>query len=75
MFARFSAALSVLALATACSTVTPAVASHGWTHGYTACITEDSPGPCYWDAAKRGNGSGRSFLVNPDQKVIYVSER
>ena len=40
---------------------------------YTACISEDSPGPCYWNAARRGNGQGTSFIVNNDQSVTYVT--
>ena len=40
---------------------------------YTACISEDSPGPCYWNAAQRGNGTGTSFIVNADQSVTYVT--
>lgn len=27
------------------------------------CLEEDSPGPCYWDAELRSNGSGTSFVV------------
>ena len=41
---------------------------------YTACISEDSPGPCYWDAATRGNRTGNSFIVNADQSVTYVTQ-
>ena len=41
---------------------------------YTACISEDSPGPCYWNAAQRGNGTGTSFIVNADQSVTYVTQ-
>ena len=37
------------------------------------CADEDSPGPCYWDAARRGNGQGTSFIVNNDQTVTYVT--
>lgn len=28
------------------------------------CESEDSAGPCYWDAATRGNGIGRSFWID-----------
>ena len=35
------------------------------------CESEDSAGPCYWDAATRGNGLGESFMVNADQTVTY----
>ena len=31
---------------------------------YVPCAEEDSPGPCYWDAAGRGNGQGESFIVS-----------
>lgn len=27
----------------------------------TPCPTEDSPGPCHWDAQTQGNGQGTSF--------------
>lgn len=40
---------------------------------YVPCADEDSPGPCYWDAARRGNGQGTSFIVNVDQTVTYVT--
>lgn len=39
---------------------------------YVPCAEEDSPGPCYWDAAG-GNGQGTSFIVNNDQTVTYVT--
>ena len=37
---------------------------------YVPCAEEDSPGPCYWDAARRGT----SFIVNNDQTVTYVTQ-
>ena len=40
---------------------------------YVPCAEEDAPGPCYWDAARRGNGEGNSFIVNNDQTVTYVT--
>ena len=40
---------------------------------YAPCAEEDSPGPCYWDAARRGRGQGTSFIVNNDQTVTYVT--
>ena len=40
---------------------------------YVPCAEEDSPGPCYWDSATRGNGEGNSFIVNKDQTVTYVT--
>lgn len=54
------AALALMGLTTAC---TPAPESLG------ACATEDSPGPCYWDAAEQGNGQGNSFTVDAEQHV------
>ncbi|QFG25415.1 hypothetical protein [Actinomadura sp. WMMB 499] len=39
---------------------------------YPPCVTEDSPGPCYWDAEIQGNGEGRSFLVHADGTVQYL---
>lgn len=40
------------------------------------CPDEDYAGPraCYWDAAARGNGAGRSFTWT-GATVIYSSER
>ena len=35
------------------------------------CVTEDSEGPCYWDARTMGNGEGRSFTVWGDGSVWY----
>lgn len=37
-----------------------------------ACPTEDSVGPCVWNAATSGNGQGTSFLVDADQNVVYL---
>lgn len=39
--------------------------------GYQPCPTEDSVGPCYWDAHNRGNGIGYSFVVTDDGEVFY----
>ena len=39
--------------------------------GYAPCANEDSMGPCYWDATKRGNGKGMSFVVTDDNEVFY----
>jgi hypothetical protein len=36
------------------------------------CKTEDSDGPCYWDAQHRGNGKGKSFRVLKNGKVEYL---
>lgn len=36
-----------------------------------ACQYEDGPGPCYWDAQVRGNGTGRSFTMDADEEVTY----
>lgn len=36
-----------------------------------ACVHEDSPGPCYWDARTMGNHKGRSFYVDAAQVVHY----
>ena len=33
----------------------------------TPCPTEDSPGPCFWDASERGNGTGRDFWIDANQ--------
>ena len=38
------------------------------------CAEEDSAGPCYWDAGKRGNGEGLSFWVDAQQAVHYTIE-
>lgn len=37
------------------------------------CATEDSVGPCFWDAT-RGNRHGRSFVVGADQVIYYLPE-
>jgi hypothetical protein len=36
-----------------------------------ACATEDSTGPCQWDATTRGNGNGRSFTRTSDGTTVY----
>jgi hypothetical protein len=38
------------------------------------CKYEDSVG-CVWDAHHMGNGEGKSFVVTPRGRVIYVSHR
>jgi hypothetical protein len=35
------------------------------------CPNEDSPGPCFWDAGSRGDGSGRSFTVDGFGVLTY----
>ena len=35
------------------------------------CAMEDSPGPCFWDASVRGDGSGRSFTVDGSGMLTY----
>jgi len=34
-----------------------------------ACVTEDDPGPCHWDAQHQGNGKGTSFDAYPTRPV------
>jgi hypothetical protein len=38
----------------------------------TACAVEDSPGPCYWDAAHRGNHRGVSFVRLADGRTVRL---
>lgn len=73
---RIATALAALTLVLAACTGqadTPKQVSD-WTRGYEPCVTEDAPGPCYWDARTMGNGPeriangedpGRSFVVEP----------
>lgn len=36
----------------------------------TPCASEDSTGPCYWNASERGNHEGHSFVrVTEDWQV------
>lgn len=57
------------------TTTNPNPASTGdvksWTRGYKPCKTEDSNGPCYWNARKRGNGKGKSFVIHKNGDVEY----
>jgi hypothetical protein len=63
----------MLALAVAAVLAVPACsAPNDRTQGYKPCATEDSAGPCYWDAAHRGNGKGKSFRVLANGKVEYL---
>lgn len=39
---------------------------------YPPCVTEDSSGPCFWNADTRGNGEGLSFFVEADGTVNYI---
>jgi hypothetical protein len=41
---------------------------------FAPCVTEDAPGPCHWDADTRGNGHGISYVVTPDQALIYLGK-
>jgi hypothetical protein len=50
---------------------TPALIVHAREMGYRACAHEDSVGPCYWNATKRGNGKGYSFVITDDGEVFY----
>ena len=36
------------------------------------CPTEDSAGPCVWNAKTHGNGLGQSVRGNADQSVTYL---
>jgi hypothetical protein len=38
------------------------------------CVTEDAPGPCYWDASTHGNGEGRSFTIDTLGRIHYWDE-
>jgi hypothetical protein len=38
------------------------------------CPQEDSPGPCEWDAYRRGNGQGQSFWIDGRQVVHYLKD-
>lgn len=66
--------LALVLMLTGCAT------DNDWTRGYPPCVTEDAAGPCYWDGQERGNGIGRSFVVEPagdpaendDDRVIYI---
>lgn len=63
--------LATVAWLVACGIIAGQSGSDQLTRDYPPCVTEDSPGPCYWDAPTRGNGIGQSFIVTPDQTVIY----
>lgn len=39
---------------------------------YEPCVEEDDVDPCYWDASTRGNGQGKSFIVTPSGRTVYV---
>jgi hypothetical protein len=43
--------------------------------GYKRCRTEDQVTACYWNANKRGNGRGLSFVVTDDGEVFYANGR
>lgn len=51
----------------ATSTVDPSPVSAS----YPPCESEDSEGPCRWDAKTMGNGTGKSFTVEADGTVKY----
>lgn len=41
-------------------------------NAYEPCLSEDSDGPCLWNAAERGNGIGASFVRNADGSIDYL---
>lgn len=43
----------------------PSPAPHSQGPEKPPCPTEDSPGPCHWDAQTQGNGKGTSFDAPP----------
>lgn len=60
--------------------------SHGWTirrhfvlgpkdfvHfvDHQPCPTEDSDGPCFWNARVRGDGGGDSFIIHGERDGIH----
>lgn len=63
-------ALALILTGAACSPAADPEPFSPETGGLLACEAEDSTN-CYWDAAGRGNGQGRSF-VNLDGKVLYL---
>lgn len=40
-----------------------------------ACVAEDGPGRCFWDATKQGTGNGRSFWIDAHQVTHYIDAR
>lgn len=66
--------LSLLVTLTACAVTAPAPVVDPVRVPVPAlapCVAEDSPGPCYWDSATRGNGDGQSFTVDALGGVAY----
>lgn len=43
-------------------------------HYLPPCASDDGPGPCRWDASKRGNGKGQSFIMTADGTVTHLEE-
>ncbi len=39
------------------------------------CAQEDSRGPCFWDAGRRGNHRGYSFWVDRHNRIHYLDPR
>jgi hypothetical protein len=63
-------------MAPAGAVVVPVVATDGGTR--VPCLTDEPhPGPdprgCVWDARHMGNGVGRSFVVRPSGRLVYVT--
>lgn len=73
--------LSLLAAAlllSACSPAPLTMPSPTYDPSLPACIEEDAstpnqPLPCVWDASLRGNGTGLSYIVNPDDSIAMIS--
>ncbi len=61
-------ALALIAFAPSAATAAPI-------KKLSPCVFEDGSGgplPCFWNAAKQGNGVGRSFWVDTRGRVHYV---
>lgn len=72
---RVIAAIAAVLALSACAPASATAPVEDWPTTYPPCPTEDSSGPCFWDAKAQGNGHGRSFWVLSDGTVIHVIER
>jgi hypothetical protein len=54
---------------------TPDPKPHTITTYLPACHNEDGGGslPCLWDGTTRGNGKGRTFIMNADLTITYLT--
>lgn len=67
--ARLALGFTGLWVAVSCVPVPPPPAT------VPPCVSEDGPGPCFWEAGSRGNGTGWDFIIDAAGNYHYGAQR